>query len=215
MCYRFKRSKTFVKGPGEQYQADLCDLKNISIYNKGYQYLLTCIDCFSCFAWVKPIKTKEGQHVSRVLGEIFSKKPCKRLQTDKGKEFLNKNVKQVLLKHDIQLCVSNNEDIKSTIVERFNRTIKEKMFKYFTANNTNKYIDILQNLVNGYNKTKHSSTGYAPKQVLSIEDKIKIRHKLYGDQIPFSGYKLKIGDYVRISKAKHAYKKGYIPSWTE
>ena len=63
--YRFRRNKIIVMGIGHQYQADLCDMSNISKYNEGYKYLLTCIDCFSRLAWVKPLKTKQGLGVGK------------------------------------------------------------------------------------------------------------------------------------------------------
>ena len=87
------------------------------------------------------------------------------METDKGKEFLNVNVKKLLKKYSVELWISNNEDIKASIVERFNRTLKTRMYKYFTANNTRRYIDVLQDLVDGYKNTLHSSIKMAPSKV--------------------------------------------------
>ena len=75
---------------------------------------------------------------------------------DKGKEFYNKDVKKL-----VSLYSTENEE-KSCVIERFNRTIKEKMFKYFSANNTRKYIDVLELLVDQYNNTIHSSIKMTP-----------------------------------------------------
>ena len=155
--YKFKRNKTIVMNIGDQYQSDLCDVANISKDNDGFTFLLTCIDCFSRYVWVKPVKNKSGKEITKVLESIFREKVCKRLQTDKGKEFLNINVKNLLIKYKVQLWISNNDDVKAAIVERFNRTLKTRMYKYFTANNTRRYIDVLQDLVKGYNNTVHSS----------------------------------------------------------
>ena len=84
--YRFKRNRTFVKGVGEQFQSDLCDMSNITKFNDRYTFLLTCIDRFSRYAWVKPVKNKSGLEIARVLEEIVREIVRKRLQTDKGKE---------------------------------------------------------------------------------------------------------------------------------
>jgi transposase InsO family protein len=213
--YRFKRNRTIVKGVGEQFQSDLCDMSNIKKHNDNYTFLLTCVDCFSRYAWVKPVKNKSGPEIARVLEEIFEEKVCKRLQTDMGKEYLNQHVRKLLDKYNIELWTSKNE-IKAALVERFNRTMKTRMYKYFTANNTLRYLDILPQLVMGYNSTIHSSIGMAPANVKQT-DQIYIRQKLYGTKSKgkLKKYKYQVGDHVRISKAKRVFKKGYLPNWTE
>ena len=70
---------------------------------------------------------------------------------DRGREFYNKDVQKLF-----NLYSTENEE-KSCVNERFNRTIKEKIFKYFSANNTRKYVDVLDLLVEQYNNTIHSS----------------------------------------------------------
>ena len=90
------------------------------------------------------------------------------------------------------------------------RTRKTRMYKYFTVNNTRRYVEVLPKLVSGYNNTIHSSIGMAP-----INDEIYIRQKLYGKEKSVKSYKYQIGDHVRISKAKRQLKKGYLPDWTE
>ena len=155
--YKFRRNKVIVMSIDDQYQADLCDMTKYASQNDNMKFLLTCIDCFSKFAWALPIKNKTSSEIVRVLKIIFSKRKCKRLQTDKGKEFLNKSVKQLLKDNAIELWISENEDVKASIVERFNRTLKGKMWKFFTAHNTHRYIDALPQLVNAYNNTTHSS----------------------------------------------------------
>ena len=72
----------------------------------------------------------------------------------------------MLKKNDVELCISENEEVKASIVERFNRTLKTRIWKYFTAHNdTRRYIDVLPQLVNAYNNTTHSSTKMKPAQV--------------------------------------------------
>ena len=76
---RYKRSRVFVFGTDEQFQADLVDLQNLSRYNKGYKYLLTCIDIFSKYAFVLPLKTKQGQELVKAFHSFLStcRKPIK------------------------------------------------------------------------------------------------------------------------------------------
>ena len=89
------------------------------------------------------------------------------------------------------------------MIERFNRTIKEKMFKYFSANNTSKYVDVRDLLVDQYNNTIHSSIKMSPKEASRNENEIKVWRNLY----PEFGVKtlaptFSIGDNVRITKKK-------------
>ena len=134
---------------------------------------------------------------------------CKRLQTDKGKEYLNQRVRKLLTKYNIEMWTSNNE-VKASLVEWFNRTMKTIMYKYFTANNTRRYVEVLPKLVSGYNNTIHSSIGMAPSKVRR-SDEIYIRQKLYGKEKSVKSNKYQIGDHVRISKAKRQFKKAFFP----
>ena len=115
-------------------------MQAISKDNNGIKYLLTVIDIFSKFVWIVPLKRKTGQEVafSKILRE---RKPCK-VWVGKGKEFYNKDVQKLAV-----LYSTENEE-KSCVIERFNRTIKEKMLKYFSANNTKNISMYLTNLSN-------------------------------------------------------------------
>ena len=95
--------------------------------NKGYRYMLNIIDVFSKFAWSIPIKNKTGETVTEAFESIVKRIP-KFLWVDKGKEFYNRNMDQWLQKHNIKRYSTFGEH-KSVIVERFNRTLKEKCGK--------------------------------------------------------------------------------------
>ena len=129
----YKRSRVIVPGVDAQFQADLVDVQNLSRYNKGYKYLLTCIDIFSKYAWVVPLKTKQDQELVKAFRTILSsgRKPNK-LQTDQGTEFLNRLFQNFLREKNIDFFTVNS-GLKASVVERFNRTFKNKMYKYFTA----------------------------------------------------------------------------------
>ena len=87
------------------------------------------------------------------------------------------------------------------------------MYKYFTANNTRRYVEVLPKLELGYNNTIHSSIGLAPSNVRR-SDEIYFPQKLYGEEKSIKSYKYQIGDHVRISKAKIQFKRGYLHNWT-
>ena len=210
--YKFARNKTIVTGLGIQIQVDLCDMRNIAQYNDDYNYILTGIDCFGRRGFAEKVKNKSGREIVKCLEHIFKKSSFRRLQTDKGREFLNSDVKKLLKDTNTELWISENDDVKAALVERFNRTLKDKMYKYFTANNTKKWIDILDKLVDNYNNTVHSSIKKKPIEVIK-QDAISIGRILYppAKKRPF---KLDIGDLVRISEAKKAFRKGYLASWS-
>jgi len=147
---RFKRNKILVNGIDEQWEADLVDMREFSKQNENY-YILTVIDCFSKYAFPVPMKNKTGVELVEALKKIFSIRKCLILRTDRGTEFLNRSVQTFLEQNEVQHITSFNQDIKCAIVERFNRTLKSKMFKFFTAKGTRRYIEELSNFLISYN----------------------------------------------------------------
>ena len=120
-----------------------------------------------------------------------------KLQTDKGTEFLNRNFQSFLKEKSIHFLTANCE-LKASVVERFNRILKTRMWKYFTAKSTRVYIDILQDIVRGYNNSYHRSISQAPASV-SLLNVGQVRRKLYGNSWtnPIRKLKFKLGDQVR------------------
>ena len=114
------------------------------------------IDVFSKYGWLIPLKDKTGQSVASALKNIFKERKPEKMWVDKGKEFYNKDVKDL-----IELYSTENKE-KSSVAERWIRTMKEKMWKYFSANSTNVYIDVLPDLVRKYDNTRHSSINMTP-----------------------------------------------------
>ena len=148
-------------------------MQAFSKFNRGVRFLLTVI---SKYGWMLPLKDKTGKSVADAFKEIFkkSKRKPEKLWTDKGRDFYNKHVKEL----GVELYSTENEE-KSSVVERWNRTMNEKMFKYFTANNTNKYIDVLDDSVERYNNTGHSSIKMTPVEASKKENEVRIYRNLY------------------------------------
>ena len=214
--YRFKRNRVIVGAIDEQWEADLVIMDSLSKYNNGFKYILTVIDVLSKYARVEPIKTKTGENLVKAFEKILRKgrKP-ETFHSDKGTEFTNRLFQKYLKKNNIRFFTTQNAETKASIVERFNRTLKTKMWKYFTANNTLKYIDILQKLVKSYNHSRHRSIGMRPVDVNEANEGT-VWQNLYGNESTRSTkYKFNIGDQVRISKTRRTFKKGYLPNWTE
>ena len=99
---------------------------------------MTVIDVYSKYGWIVPLKTKTGKEVVSALTKLFKIAVPSRLWTDKGTEFYNQHVRRVLEANSVTLYSTENEE-KSSVAERWNRTMKRIMWKYFTANNTNKF----------------------------------------------------------------------------
>ena len=214
---KFTKRRVFVKGVDEIWAADLVEMGKFSDWNKGFKYLLMVIDVFSKFGWIKPLKDKKGETVAAAFKKIFKLRQPRLLWTDKGKEFYNKNVNQLLSKKNIKLYSTENEE-KSSVIERFNRTFKQMMWKMFSANNNTIYIDKIDELLKTYNSSFHRSVRMAPLEASDIKNSNQVFANLYSDEIykPVKKPKFKIGDKVRISKYKRQlFDKGFTPNWTE
>ena len=214
----FPKRRVIVHNVDDIWCSDLVDMQKLSKWNKGYKYLLMVLDLFSKYGWIVPLKTKTGLEVSKAFESIFRQVKPKRLWVDKGKEYYNKNVKDLLAKNNIEIYSTENEE-KSSVCERWNRTIEEKMYKRVTMQNNTVYIDILPKILSSYNNSKNRSIGMTPNQARKRENYGKVYWNLYGGvrKSPLSDRPaFKIGDAVRISKYKRkTFDKGYTPNWTE
>ena len=103
---------------------------------------------------------------------------------------------------------------KASFAERVIRTLKSRLQKYFVSNKTKKWVNIIQNVVDDYNKTPHSAHGFAPQDVAS-ENRDIVYKKLYPDLKLKTVCKLKIGDKVRKIIEKDIFEKGYTLNWSE
>jgi len=214
----YKRNPIYVAGIDAQWQADLADMQTLARQNNGMRYLLTVIDVFSKFAWVAPVKSKDASAISlafkEVLEEAAPRRP-RRLQTDKGKEFFNSSFAALMRRHSIQHFASDS-DQKAAVVERFNRTIKTRLWTYMSDRGSVRWLDVLSNLVNAYNHSHHRSIGMAPADVTE-KDTDRIWVRLYGDGNTYLKQQkpLPVGAMVRLNKAKAIFDKGYMPNWTK
>ena len=211
----FPRRKIYVHAIDEQWQIDLADMTQLRRYNDGFQYLLTVIDIYSKFAWVIPVKNKGGQEVARALEGIFKEgRVPKKIQSDKGKEFINRIVQELLTRYNVKFFTSQDPTIKCAVVERFNRTIKGRIWKYFSRSRTYRYIHVLADLVKGYNNSKHRSIGTTPA-LISVGSLVPHTQVISSTRVPHQIPKLTVGQRVRIGRNKSVFEKGYLPNWTE
>ena len=141
-------------------------MQSLSRKNKGIKYLLRAIDLHSKYAFVNPLKHKKGISIVNAFNKIIkqsNRKPNK-IWVDQGGEFHNNVFEKWLSDNDINMYLTYN-DVKSVVAERFIRILKNKLYKHMTATGKNVYYDVLDDVVNKYNNTKHSAIKMKPIDV--------------------------------------------------
>ena len=216
----FLRRRIIAPKPGVIASCDLADMSLLSRYNNGYKYILVFIDVFSRFGQAIPLKRKDGNTVHTGLKKIIENNhfnKLRRLNTDEGKEFYNKKVKDMLDSKNITLYSVSSREIKASIAERFIRTIKGKLYRYMTQQNTKKYINILPALIEGYNNSPHRGLGnnQTPIDIHNLKDLKSIQNQfnlMYKNKRTFRKTRisnLTVGEHVRLSNLKPTFKRGY------
>ena len=198
------------------------DMREWSRYNKGNNYILTVVDVFTKKAYAIPIKRKQGELVAEAFKNIFKKEIPSYLQTDRGTEFKNKHVQQVLKDFNVSFFTSHNDAIKCSIVERFNSTLKNKLFRIATKRGTRKWSDVLPSVVEAYNNSYHRSIKMAPSEVNDTNTS-KVFKNLFGfdsyrDYLKANASKqntLPVGAKVRKAYEKGRFDRGYYPYFTD
>lgn len=218
---KIPRNRYILSNINELWQADLSDMRTYSQENDGFNYILCVIDVFSKYAYARPMKKKNSATIKKCFDSIFTEANVTptHIQSDKGTEFVSKDVQKFFKLKNINYYTTNNPDIKASIVERFQRTLKMKMWRYFTHQNTHKYIDILQDLLYSYNHGFHTSIKMCPSEV-NQNNIMTVWQNLYdrGNKVVTSNMissEFQIGDHVRITKYKHIFQKGYESNWSD
>lgn len=195
------------------------DVRSIKSYNDGFTFILVVIDVLSKFSWLEPVLNKTSKNVTKAFERILARSNrrvpvC--LQTDKGKEFIGKEMQEFLKKKNILFRIARSPDTKASVAERLIRTIKERIWRYFTHKNTRRYIDILPKVTEAYNHSKHSGTKMEPASV-TMYNATKARENLnlrYARNDRVRKPKYSVGDLVRVSRARNVFAKGYESGWT-
>ncbi len=212
---KYKRNRVMMCKKDVQFQADLVDMSAYSKENDNITFLLTCIDAFSKYAWAHPLKNKTGKEVTKAFKSILKEKHVpQKLQTDKGTELFNKHFQQLMKKYNIH-HFATARDVNASVMERFNRMLRDRSSRFLTAINSKRYFDILQDLIDGYNASYHKSFIMRSLDVHK-ENEADVFNNLYGrirKDTPVFRYK--IVDVVRVSKVRYVFSKGYEQNYTE
>ncbi|XP_031552318.1 uncharacterized protein LOC116289512 [Actinia tenebrosa] len=216
----------------EQWQMDLSDMTWDKPANDGMGWILFVVDVLSRYCWVRPLKRKTGEETARGIREIFeevAQDPDKKhtlprtVYVDNGSEFYNKDVKDLFASCPLPpKLMSGESTTKAAIVERLQRTLKGRLWKYFYENGTRRWVDVIGPLTDSYNHQRHGTLKQSPASVHRGNEG-EVWKKLYGEYGPERGarqklkgpYKFNLGDVVRISRQTTIFDKGYLPQWSE
>ena len=221
---QFKRPKqlrkVYFKSKDNIWNADLI----IMPQQNNYKYILTVMDGYTRYAWTVPLKDKKGETVVNAFEEIMkkSKRKPNKLWVDQGKEFYNQHMYKIFkFKNEDILEKDENGEYKNHIysvfnsgknpvIERFNKTLTNKLWKQFTVQENQKWLNILQKITSKYNNTIHRTINTTPLASKN-PSLVKIKEEIYSNKKP----KFKINDRVRIFKYKNKFEKGYRGYWTK
>ena len=215
---KFKRRSILSPKPRVILAADLADMRVLSRYNKGYNYILVCIDAFSRFAKALALRRKDAKSMVAAMKTMLERddvfKGVTRLFVDRGREFYNASLLNFLESRHIKTYSVSSQETKSAIAERFIRSLKGRLYRYMTAHNTLEYVSILEGVIQSYNHTRHSRLGKTPAEVHAmrkpeeIMEQFKRIHHYKSQEKPrnTTSRQLNIGDYVRLVGADRASK---------
>jgi hypothetical protein len=214
----YPRRKVFVDGISNTHAMDLVDMSEWKHLNDSMAWMLNIVDVFSRFAWSIPLPNKSAAVVLNAFRSVIeqSHRKPKKIWVDEGKEFYNKLMDAYIKKEGI-IRYSTYGEHKSMFVERFNRTLKGRMWRRFTEENTRRWVDMLPSLMSDYNSSVHRSIKMTPIEASDVKNE----RSLMIDQTPgvvastpTKPPKFKLGQWVRISREKGKFEKGYLPNWS-
>ena len=238
---RFTRSKTIASGYFTDVQMDLAQMDKFASKNNGFKYILVAIDVLSKTVFAEPIKSKKYDDVVKAMDDIINKMPMipSRIFTDNGKEFfLNKKIKvngqlkteNYFKNRGIEKLWASTKTIKAALAERCIRTIKSRLYKYFSEKHTLKWINVLPKIIEAINNSPSRVTGMKPVDInfdnaqqvwLKLytspsRDETRRQRRRYSNVYRNAKYlKFKKGDTVRMANYAEVFDKGYLPNWSD
>ncbi|KAH7726465.1 hypothetical protein AAVH_05856 [Aphelenchoides avenae] len=219
---RFKRLRTVPTGFNTDWQADLNVLTKLKDDNDGYRYLLVCVDVLSRKMFAEPVLKKDAAHMRAAFDAIFERAGTRpwRLYTDSGPEFESTAMRRYFDSKDIlKYHSSPQRALHATVAERANRTIKDRLYKYFSEYNTRRWTNAIQNIVDAINRSVCRVTRMRPVDVTE-QNAPRLRAAIYGDPFereerpPPARPRFSVGDHVRVQENKLAFAK-FLNTFTD
>ena len=221
----FKRRRVIVSTKHMQWDGDTINMVRYEKANDGFRYILLLIDILSRFVWTVPLKNLKGNVMITALRKIFDKIKPKKLRTDMGSEFRNKYVKTYLDGEGVGYFNTTNET-KANFSERGIKTLKSKLTRYMTEKQTHRWVDVLSDMTDSYNKTYHRSINMTPYQAQDVADPIlwqiqydpklkPVKRERIKPPKRKNPFKFKIDSKVKLSHLRGKFDKEYDHKWTE
>ena len=217
----FPRRKCLFLRIDETWAADLIEISSLSSYNGGYNYICNVIDCFSRKMWARSLKQKTNKEVEMALRSIIESNQGRspyRLWTDLGSEFLGPPIRAFYEEQEI-LRYSVSSPLKSMIVERANASLENLLYKMMTSLQTAKWTHLLADAVAAYNaRVSRSLHGLSPdfahekRNEKWLRQKFLEDYKKHKEKFKNRPPSFKIGDFVRVSKNRRIFERGYEPT---
>ena len=212
---KFKKRRIITYYPYQIIQMDLMDMQNISSSNSNFKYILLVVDCFSKRLWLRKLKTKTGIETSEAIKSVIvdMEWPPQTVIFDEGLEFYNKHVNILFAQYNIH-SYSIRTSTKAGAAERAIRTIKNRIWKFFTEKGTKRWVDIIGDIQDNYNNTYHRTIKLKPNEV-TWKNRKRVFKTMFPEINDRIKCKLKAGDKVRVAIYKDIFKKGYTANWSE
>jgi hypothetical protein len=215
--HKFPTKRVFADAKDATWGIDLADMGTWKAENESYTFILTVIDVYTRWADARPLKTKGADEVLKALQSICdeSKRLPRALWADEGKEFDNAKMKTWRDKHNIEPYHTYGPH-KSVIVERFNRTLKTNMWTQLTALNTHEWVPLLAELIANYNSNTHRTMKMTPDDASLHPEKVAAVWAEQKSEVAKEPRRalFAVGDWVRLSRVKGTFEKGYDEKWT-
>jgi hypothetical protein len=204
-------------GPCVTWQVDLLDMQNYSRSNHGYKYIFIGIDIYNRMGFGSGMKNKTVDESKRAFLEMIDsfKSPPKYLEHDDGSEYKGVFKKYCEEKSINQIIANSGDDHnKLGMINRFSRTMKESIYKYFTHNNTTGWFDHLEEIIKGYNNTPNINL-CKMTPIEAHDDPIAVRQCIQENDSEETHRVIEIGDTVRTKLKKNVFDKGYEQKWSK
>lgn len=219
---KFSRNRVVVSQLNQTWDIDLLFMTDLREENDKYAYILNTIDVLSKFCRADKLKSKNTVEVCGVLRKMLveakeSNQLPLSIRSDIGGEFSSGTFRRLMMDYGIKHYVTYNSAVKANIIERLNKNLKGKIYRYMTKNRTRRWIDVLPDIVFSYNHTFHSSIKMSPTEVTQGE----LEEKAWRNQFqshpaprPDGDFRHSERDTVRISHLAKVFQREYNQRWT-
>ena len=219
---KVKRPKVISSYKDYQWDGDTMNMVEYKEENKDFSYVLVLIDIFTRYVWTAALKTLRAKEMLETLKTILPTVKPERLRTDKGSEFVNRDVKRYLTSLDIIFFSTNNE-VKANYAERVIRSIKTRLTRFMHKNQTPRWLNALPDVTKAYNHAIHRGIKMTPTEARDA-DRVDLWNNQYSVSNPKTEikhppkikpiFKFKEGDRVRLSGFRSPFERAYTEKWT-